>query len=99
MVKTFLTAVENERELDNVQLSPAQKNIVSDVTQSLASVLDMPIRSIRGFYLQEFKEWQKEISMTVKETESKLSPKEEVRIKQPAEILEHFQYRIQRDSY
>jgi hypothetical protein len=37
--------------------------------------------------------------MTVKETESKLSPKEEVRIKQPAEILEHFQYRIQRDSY
>jgi hypothetical protein len=51
MVKTFLTAVKNERELDNVQLSPAHKNIVSDVAQSLASVLDMPIRSIRGFYL------------------------------------------------
>lgn len=96
MVKTFLTAVENERELDNVQLSPAQKNIVSDVAQSLASMLDMPITSIRGFYLLALKEWQKEISMTVKETESKLSTEEEVRIKQQAEILEHFKHRIQK---
>lgn len=96
MVKTFLTAVESEKELDNVQLSPAQKNIVSDVAQSLASMLDMPITSIRGFYLLALKEWQKEISMTVKETESKLSTEEEVRIKQQAEILEHFKHRIQR---
>ena len=96
MVKTFLTAVKNERELDNVQLSPAHKNIVSDVAQSLASVLDMPIRSIRGFYLLALKEWQKEISMTVKETESIFITKEEVRIKQQAEILEHFKHRIQR---
>ena len=94
MVKTFLTAVESEKELDNVQLSPAQKNIVSDVAQSLASMLDMPITSIRGFYLLALKEWQKEISMTVKETESKLSTEEEVRIKQQAEILEHFKHRI-----
>ncbi len=56
----------------------------------------MPIRSISGFYLLVLKEWQKEISMTVKETESKFSTKEEVRIKQQAEILEHFKHRIQR---
>ncbi len=34
--------------------------------------------------------------MTVKETESKLSTKEEVRIKQQAELLEHFKHRIKR---
>ncbi|MFX1514410.1 MAG: hypothetical protein ACFFCQ_17695, partial [Promethearchaeota archaeon] len=76
-----------------VKLSPVQKKIFNDVTESLTNSLGISKLVVRGFYLQALKDWQKKIQQTVEETElvGKVSP--EKRIQEQKEIMVYFRKR------
>lgn len=88
-----LTESELQAQLERVKLDETQQKIFNDIAESLAQSLDFSLLSIKGFYLFALRDWQKQIQMTVEETEDKLATAPEVRTKQQVEILECFRER------
>ncbi len=85
-----MTESELQAQLERVQLDETQQIIFNDIAESLAQSLDFPLLSIKGFYLYALRDWQKQIQMTVEDSEGKLATTPEVRKKQNMEILECF---------
>lgn len=96
ILKSPLSEKQVSDELDKLQVSKIQRKIIREKGEIIAKVLEMPPLPIHGFYTLGLVEWQKEIGMTVKASESKTRGNAESRIEEAVQILSHFRRKIER---
>lgn len=82
-----LSLAEIDRELNKLQVTPTQKQLIADMGEAVGIALDMSVPTMRGFYAMSVIEWQKRINMTAAETETKMSTTIDARVKSAEEIL------------
>ncbi len=87
MVAWQLSLAEIDQELERLQVTKAQKQLIAEMGEALANVLDLPVPTMRGFYAKAVITWQQQINMTAAETETKMSTTAAARIKTAEEIL------------
>jgi len=96
MKQTKLDLVELENKLRKLNLTEVQKQQLKDIGDILARKLELSYLTVRGFNNFAVLEWQKNISMTVAETESKLDTSPEERIKMFKEVMGIFSKKIEK---
>lgn len=94
MSETIFTEDEVEKELDKLQVSPLQRQIIKEKGDIMGKVLDMSPLTIRGFFVKALVEWQQQIGMTVRDSEKIAKGQQETRIEESGQILEIFGQKI-----
>ena len=78
---------EIDSELDRLQVTKTQKQLMADMGEALGDALDLPVQTMRGFYAMSVIDWQKQIDMTAAETETKMSTMTSSRVNTAVQIL------------
>jgi len=96
MLETPLTEIEIEKNLDKLEVSKLQQQIIQEKGEIMSKILDMASLSVRGFFVLALVEWQKQVGMTVKESESPAETSREQRKREAEEIFVIFRKKIAR---
>jgi len=96
MLETPLTEKEIDKNLDMLEVSKLQRQIIQEKGEIMSKILDMNSLSVRGFFVLALVEWQKQVGMTVKESEAPIETDREQRIREAEEIFVIFRKKIAR---
>lgn len=93
MVESMLSLSELEEKLEQLKITQVQIQLLKDLGDTIARKLEMPNNTIRGLYYYSVIDWQKQINLTMAETESKASTSIESRIGQVMQVFANFRAR------
>ena len=93
LAEEMLSLTELEKKLEKLQMTQVQIQQLKDLGDTIAENLGMPNNSIRGLYYYSVIDWQKQINLTIAETESKASTHIEVRVGMLMQVFANFRVR------
>lgn len=93
MAEKLLSLAELEKKLEKLQMTQVQIQQLKDLGDTIAENLGMPNNSIRGLYYYSVIDWQKQINLTIAETESKASTTIEARVGMLMQVFANFRVR------
>jgi len=96
MLETPLTEKEIDKNLDMLEVSKLQRQIIQEKGEIMSKILDMNSLSVRGFFVLALVEWQKQVGMTIKESEHQSETNKDQRKSEADQIFPIFRKKITR---